>query len=77
MSAPEVTVIEDIRPLIAFVAPLIGVIGIAWAGEKRKNPKTPKPRESEIDKISCLNLKFKFYLSYWKPKFQIKERICI
>jgi multicomponent Na+:H+ antiporter subunit D len=37
MSAPEVTVIEDIRPLIAFVAPLIGVIGIAWAGEKRKN----------------------------------------
>ena len=36
MSAPEVTVIEDIRPLIAFVAPLIGVIGIAWAGEKRK-----------------------------------------
>ena len=37
MSVPEVTVIEDIRPLIAFVAPLIGVIGIAWAGEKRKN----------------------------------------
>ena len=37
MSAPEVTIIEDIRPLIAFVAPLIGVIGIAWAGEKRKN----------------------------------------
>ena len=37
MSTPEVTVIEDIRPLIAFVAPLIGVIGIAWAGEKRKN----------------------------------------
>ena len=37
MSAPEVTVIEDIRPLIAFVAPLIGVLGIAWAGEKRKN----------------------------------------
>ena len=37
MSAAEVTVIEDIRPLIAFVAPLIGVIGIAWAGEKRKN----------------------------------------
>ncbi|MBT3668155.1 MAG: monovalent cation/H+ antiporter subunit D family protein [Opitutae bacterium] len=37
MSAPEVTVIEDIRPLIAFIAPLIGVIGIVWAGEKRKN----------------------------------------
>ena len=37
MSTPEVTVIEDIRPLIAFVAPLIGVLGIAWAGEKRKN----------------------------------------
>jgi multicomponent Na+:H+ antiporter subunit D len=37
MSTPEVTVVEDIRPLIAFLAPLIGVIGIAWAGEKRKN----------------------------------------
>ena len=37
MSTPEVTVIQDIRPLIAFVAPLLGVIGIVWAGEKRKN----------------------------------------
>ena len=37
MSAPEVTVIEDIRPLIALVAPLIGLIGIVWAGEKRRN----------------------------------------
>ena len=37
MSTPEVTVVEDIRPLIAFVAPLVGVLGIAWAGEKRKN----------------------------------------
>ena len=37
MSAPEVTIVEDIRPLIAFVAPLVGVFGIAWAGEKRKN----------------------------------------
>ena len=37
MSAAEVTIVEDIRPLIAFVAPLVGVFGIAWAGEKRKN----------------------------------------
>ena len=37
MSAPEVTIVEDIRPLIAFVAPLVGVLGIAWAGEKRQN----------------------------------------
>ena len=37
MSATEVTIVEDIRPLIAFVAPLVGVFGIAWAGEKRKN----------------------------------------
>ena len=37
MSAVEVTIVEDIRPLIAFVAPLVGVFGIAWAGEKRKN----------------------------------------
>ena len=37
MSAPEVTIVEDIRPLIAFVAPLVGVLGIVWAGEKRKN----------------------------------------
>ena len=37
MSAPEVVIVEDIRPLIAFVAPLIGVLGIAWAGEKRRN----------------------------------------
>jgi len=36
MSAPELTVIEDIRPLIALVAPLIGLIGIVWAGEKKK-----------------------------------------
>ena len=37
MSAPEVTIVEDIRPLIAFLAPLVGVLGIAWAGEKRQN----------------------------------------
>ena len=37
MSAPEVTIVEDIRPLIALVAPLIGLIGIVWAGEKRRN----------------------------------------
>ncbi len=37
MSAPEAIIVEDIRPLIAFVAPLVGVFGIAWAGEKRKN----------------------------------------
>ena len=37
MNAVEVTIVEDIRPLIAFVAPLVGVFGIAWAGEKRKN----------------------------------------
>ena len=30
-------VIEDIRPLIAFLAPILGMIGIIWAGEKRPN----------------------------------------
>jgi multicomponent Na+:H+ antiporter subunit D len=30
-------IIEDIRPFLAFVVPLVGVLGIVWAGEKRKN----------------------------------------
>ena len=30
-----VTIVEDIRPLIAFVAPLVGVLGIAWAWRKK------------------------------------------
>lgn len=30
-------VVEDIRPLIAFLAPWFGMIGIMWAGEKRPN----------------------------------------
>ena len=30
-------IIEDVRPLLAFVVPLIAVIGIGWAGEKRRN----------------------------------------
>ena len=29
--------IEDFRPLVALLAPLIGVLGIVWAGEKRPN----------------------------------------
>jgi len=29
--------IEDLRPLVALLAPLIGVLGIVWAGEKRPN----------------------------------------
>ena len=30
-------IIEDIRPLIALLAPWVGMIGIIWAGEKRAN----------------------------------------
>ena len=30
-------VVEDIRPLIALLAPWAGMIGIIWAGEKRPN----------------------------------------
>ena len=30
-------IIDDVRPLLAFVVPLIAVIGIGWAGEKRRN----------------------------------------
>ena len=30
-------VVEDIRPLIALIAPWVGMIGIIWAGEKRPN----------------------------------------
>ena len=33
---PQV-VIEDIRPLIALLAPWVGMVGIIWAGEKRPN----------------------------------------
>ncbi|MBN37284.1 MAG: cation:proton antiporter [Opitutae bacterium] len=35
MTAP--VIIEDIRPFLAFIIPLVGVIGIVWAGEGRKN----------------------------------------
>jgi len=30
-------IIEDVRPFLSFVIPLIGVLGIVWAGEIRKN----------------------------------------
>ncbi len=30
-------IVEDIRPLIALLAPWAGMIGIIWAGEKRAN----------------------------------------
>ncbi|MEC8355245.1 MAG: monovalent cation/H+ antiporter subunit D family protein [Verrucomicrobiota bacterium] len=30
-------IVDDIRPLVAFLAPWIGMIGIMWAGEKRPN----------------------------------------
>ena len=30
-------IIEDVRPFLSFVIPLIGVLGIVWAGERRKN----------------------------------------
>src|SRR6056300_1170655 len=30
-------VVEDIRPLIALLAPWVGLVGIIWAGEKRPN----------------------------------------
>tara|TARA_B100001123_G_scaffold436021_1_gene565591 strand:- start:4643 stop:6127 length:1485 start_codon:yes stop_codon:yes gene_type:complete len=30
-------VIQDTRPLIALLAPFVGVVGIVWAGEKRAN----------------------------------------
>ena len=35
MSAP--LIIEDIRPLLALIAPWFGLVGIMWAGEKRAN----------------------------------------
>ena len=30
-------IIEDIRPFLAFLVPLVGVVGIAWAGDGREN----------------------------------------
>ena len=30
-------IVQDPRPLFAFLIPLIGVVGIIWAGEKRRN----------------------------------------
>ena len=35
MSSP--VIVEDIRPLIALLAPWVGMVGIIWAGEKRAN----------------------------------------
>ena len=35
MSAP--VIIEDIRPFLAFLVPLVAVIGIVRAGEDRRN----------------------------------------
>ena len=29
--------IADVRPLIALLTPMVALLGIAWAGEKRKN----------------------------------------
>ena len=33
----EPTVVNDVRPLIALLVPLVAVVGITWAGENRKN----------------------------------------
>ena len=33
----EPTVVNDVRPLIAVLTPLVAVVAIAWAGEERKN----------------------------------------
>ena len=33
----EPVIIEDIRPLVALLAPWAGLLGIIWAGEKRPN----------------------------------------
>ena len=30
-------IVNDIRPLLAFLVPWVGMIGIIWAGEKRPN----------------------------------------
>ena len=35
MTAPAI--VEDIRPFLAFLVPLVAVLGIVWAGEGRKN----------------------------------------
>ena len=35
MTAP--VMVEDIRPFLAFLVPLVAVLGIVWAGEGRKN----------------------------------------
>ena len=31
------SVIEDVRPFVAFLVPLVAVFGIVWAGEARRN----------------------------------------
>ena len=33
----DTVIVEDIRPLIALLAPWVGLVGIIWAGEKRPN----------------------------------------
>jgi len=33
----DTVIVEDIRPLIALLAPWVGMIGIIWAGERRPN----------------------------------------
>ena len=33
----DLVIIEDVRPFLAFLIPLFGVIGIVWSGEGRKN----------------------------------------
>ena len=33
----ESTVVNDVRPLIAVLTPMVAVVAIAWSGEKRKN----------------------------------------
>ncbi|MBT5910200.1 MAG: monovalent cation/H+ antiporter subunit D family protein [Opitutae bacterium] len=33
----EPTVVNDVRPLIAVLTPMVAVVAIAWSGEKRKN----------------------------------------
>ena len=32
-------IVNDFRPLLAFLVPWVGMIGIIWAGEKASEPK--------------------------------------
>ncbi len=58
-------IVDDIRPLVAFLAPWIGMIGIMWAGEKRPNLRETFTFIAAIVQATVVNFSGRYSTSTW------------